>query len=407
MIKSKNLMGMAWLYCLIFTPLVGQVESQWRGPERDGIYPHESLLKQWPDQGPPLLWTVDGLGEGYSSAAVTSDRVYVTGMIRGEGFLFAFDRDGRRLWRSSYGPEWDGSHPGSRTTPTVAGDRLYLMSAEGRAVCADTEGAVRWSVDLVKEFGARNLEWGMTESPLVDGDRVFFTPGGRNVMLVALDRSSGRTLMQVKGNGESSGYCSPLIVRHGPRRLLVTMTAKSVVGVDADTGEYLWRQSHVTDYNVNANTPICHQGFLFVVSGYGTGGQMFRISEDGTRTDRVWTQARIDSQMGAAVLVDGLIYGSGHSHRGWHGLDWETGRIRFSARAIGNKGNIIFSDGMLYCYSERGDVALVKPDPEEFKVVSSFRIKEGSGPHWAHPVIKDGRLYIRHGDVLMVFNIGR
>ncbi len=405
--QIKHLIGMGVFCCLILTPLLAQIESQWRGPERDGIYPHESLLKQWPDQGPPLLWTVDGLGEGYSSAAVTSDRVYVTGMIGGEGLLFAFDRDGQQLWKSSYGPEWDGSHPGARTTPTVVGNRLYLLSAERRAVCFGTDGAIKWSVDLAKEFGARNLDWGITESPLVDGDRIFFTPGGRNVMLVILDRHSGETIMQVKGNGEQSGYCSPRIVRHGTRRLLVTMTAKSVVGVDADTGEYLWRQSHVTDYDVNANTPIYHQGFLFTVSGYGTGGQMFKISEDGTRTDRVWAQARLDSQMGAAVLVDGFLYGSGHSSRGWHCLEWETGRVRFSARAIGNKGNIIFSDGMLYCYSERGDVALVEPNPEEFAVVSSFRIRQGSGPHWAHPVIKDGRLYLRHGNVLMVFDIAR
>jgi hypothetical protein len=184
------------------------------------------------------------------------------------------------------------------------------------------------------------------------------------------------------------------------------MTSKSVVGVDADTGEYLWRHSHVTDYVVNANTPLYHNGFIYTVSGYGTGGQMFELSEDGTSVKRVWSQKKLDSQMGAVVLVDGYIYGSGHNGRGWHCLDWKTGKVQYTARKIGNKGAIIFSDGMMYCYSENGDVGLVKPNSQKFEVVSSFRIKKGSGEHWAHPVIKDGRLYIRHGDALMVYHIG-
>jgi outer membrane protein assembly factor BamB len=352
------------------------------------------------------LWSVEGLGAGYSSPSVTSDRVYLTGMRGGEGFLFAFDLAGKLLWKTSYGPEWAGSRPGARTTPTVVGDRIYLMSGKGRAVCVGTDGKLVWTVNMMQEFKARNLEWGITESPLVDGDRVFFTPGGRDVALVALDRRTGKTIWEIKGNGETSGYCSPRLVRHGGRRLLLTMTAGSFVGIDADTGEYLWRHSHVTDYNVNANTPLYYNGFVYTVSGYGTGGQKFKISPDGRSLDRIWREKNLDSQMGGAVLVDGFIYGSGHNRRGWHCLDWETGKIQFTARTVGGKGAIIFSDGMLYCYSESGDVALVKPNPEKFEVVSSFRLNKGTGEHWAHPVISNGRLYIRHGDALMVYQIG-
>ena len=404
----KKLFVLIWLLLsLSFSFALGQIESQWRGPDRDGVYPDENLLRKWPDAGPRLLWFVEGLGAGYSSAAVTSDRVYLTGMIRGEGFLFAFDMEGKLVWRASYGPEWDGSRPGARTSPTVVGDRLYLMSAEGPAVCFSTDGKKIWSVNLMQEFGARNIEWGMTESLLVDGDHVFCTPGGQNVMIARLDRYSGKTIGKIKGNGETSGYCSPLLVKHGERRLLLTMTAKSVVGIDADTGEYLWRHSHVTPYDLNANTPLYHNGYLYTVSGYNTGGQMFKLSENGESVRRVWSQDTLDSQMGAAVLVAGYIYGSGHQNRGWHCLDWKTGKVRYTAREIGNKGAIIFSDGMLYGYSERGDVALVKPNPQKFEVLSSFQIKKGSGEHWAHPVIKDGRLYIRHGDALMVYHIAK
>jgi len=402
----KNSIIVVWLFlCVSVSFSFGQVDSQWRGPHRDGVYPNERLLKTWPADGPKLLWAANGLGDGYSSAAITSNRVYMTGMIAGKGWLFAFDMTGKLIWKSSYGPEWDASHPGARTTPTVVGNRIYLMSAEGQCVCFDTDGKKRWSVDLVRDFKARNLNWGMTESLLVDGNRVFCTPGGPDVMMVALDRHSGKTIWKIKGNGETSGYCSPRLVKHGNLRLLLTMTAGSVVGVDADKGEYLWRQSHVTSYVVNANTPLYYKGYIYTVSGYGTGGQMFKLSPDGKKISRVWTQRELDSQYGAVILKDGYIYGSGHSNRGWHCLDWKTGEVQFTARAIGNKGNIIFSDGMLYCYGENGEVAMVKPNPKKFEVVSSFKIKKGSGPHWAHPVIKNGRLYIRHGDTLMVYDI--
>ncbi|MCI0471546.1 MAG: PQQ-like beta-propeller repeat protein [Candidatus Aminicenantes bacterium] len=388
-------------------PVTGQVDSQWRGPNRDGVYPDEKLLDRWPAAGPQSLWTVFGLGEGYSSAAVTADRVYVTGMIAGKGYLFAFDIKGRPLWKAEYGAEWDGSHPGARTTPTVVGSRLYLLSTAGLAVCFDADGKKKWSIDLIRDFGAKNLEWGLTESPLVDGDRVFFTPGGTNAMMTALDRHSGKILWKIQGNGEKSSYCSPRIVKHGNMRLLLTMTAKSVVGIDADSGAYLWSYPHITSYDVNANTPLYHDGNVFIVSGYGAGGQMFRLARDGKKMDSLWSQSTLDSQMGAVVLVNGYIYGSGQRKRAWHCLDWKTGAVQYSAKEIGNKGNIIFSDGMMYCYSEEGDVALVKPNPKKFEVVSSFKIDKGAGPHWAHLAIKNGRLYVRHGEALMVYNIAR
>jgi outer membrane protein assembly factor BamB len=392
-----------WFGCFV---AFGQVDSQWRGPNRDGVYPGESLKKVWPEEGPKEIWSVEGLGYGYSSAAVTADRVYLTGMTNGKGFLFAFDKNGKLVWKESYGREWNGSRPGARTTPTVVGDRIYLMSARGEAVCFSTDGKKIWSVDLIAKYGARNLQWGMTESLLVDGDRVFCTPGGGVVTIVTLDRHTGKLIWKIQADGGTSGYCSPCLVQHGKRRILLTMTGKSVVGIDADTGEFLWRHSHVTDYNVNANTPLYHNGFVYAVSGYGTGGQMFELSEDGTGVKRIWSQRKLDSQMGGAVLVDGYIYGSGHNSRGWHCLEWKTGEVQYTARKIGNKGAIIFSDGMMYCYSESGYVGLVKPNPQEFEVVSSFRVKKGSDEHWAHPVIKDGRLYIRHGDALMVYHIG-
>jgi outer membrane protein assembly factor BamB len=384
-----------------------KIDSQWRGPNRDGVYPNEKLLKMWPTAGPKLLWAADGLGQGFSSAAVTANRVYITGMIAGKGWLFAFDMNGKQVWKSSYGPEWDGSHPGARTTPTVVGNRIYLMSAEGRCFCFDSHGKIRWSVDLIRDFQARNLEWGITESLLVDGDRVFCTPGGPDVMLVALDRHSGKTTWKIKGNGEKSGYCSPRIVKHGKRRLLLTMTARSVVGVDADKGKYLWSYTNITPYDTHANTPLYHNGYIYIVSGNRAGGKMFKLSPDGEKINLVWTQKRLDCHIGGVILLNGYIYGFGNLYRGWYCLDWKTGEIQYTAAEVRTRGNIILSDGMFYCCLQNGFVLLVKPNPKKFEVVSWFRISRGFGPLWAHPVIKKARLYIRHGDSLMVYNIAR
>jgi len=404
--KKGVIIGMLIMLSTSF--VLGQIDSQWRGPNRDGKYPNETLLKRWPAGGPKLIWETEIVGEGFSQPAVTKDRVFMTGMVDGTGYLFAFDHKGKLLWKTAYGPEWNvtGSYPGARTTPTVVGKAIYLLSGMGRVFSFDTLGKIVWSVEMNK-FQATGPRWGKTESLLVDGDKVFFNVGSKNVGLVALDRHTGATIWKIKGNGDQSSYTSPWIVNHNGRRILLTMTAKSFIGYDPDAGTYLWSAPHVTNYDINANTPLYKDGFIYTVSGYGTGGQMFKLSKDGSSIEKVWEQKKLDSQMGAVILLNGYIYGSGHNKRSWHCLDWKTGAVQYSEKALGNKGNIVYSDGMFYIYSERGDVGLVLPNPKKFEVVSSFKMTKGSAQHWAHPVIKDGRLYIRHGNVLMVFNIAK
>lgn len=382
--------------------------SHWRGPNRNGIYPEKNLLKKWPENGPKLLWSVEDLGKGYSSAAVTKNKVYITEMVDGIGYLRAYTLTGKFLWKKSYGKDWEKSYDGTRTTPTVLDGRIYLMSAFGNVFCFEaTKGVKLWSVDLQKTFGARNITWGMTESLLIDGNKVICTPGGSKVTMAALDRFTGKTIWTCKANGEKSAYCSPLLINHGKLRILVTMIEKSIIGVNADTGEYLWSHRHVTEYDIHANTPIYKDGFIYCTSGYGTGGVKLKLSADGKSVQEMWRNKSLDSQIGAAILVDGYIYGSGHSTNGWQCLDWNTGEVKYKSRELGGKGNIIYADGMLYCYSERGFVALVKPNPDVFEVVSSFKIKKGSNPHWAHLVISDGRLYVHHGNVLLVYSISK
>ena len=386
-----------------FLPVLA--EAQWRGPQRDGVYPGEELLDVWPEGGPKLLWVADSIGEGFSSAAVTDTRVFVTGMADGKGHLFAYNHQGSQIWKSEYGTEWTKNYPGSRTTPVVVGNRIYLMNALGTVLCFDTRGKKVWSVDVAQPYKAKDVSWGLVESLLVDGDTVYCTPGGETATVIALNRHTGETIWESKGNGEGSAYCSPRLVTHNGRRLVVTMTAKSAIGIDPDTGELLWSHPHVTDYDVNANTPLYHDGYLLTLSGYGTGAQKLKLNSDGTGVEKVWSEKTLDSQFGSAVLVDGFLYGSGQKHRGWHCLDWGTGEVKYTAKVLGGKGNIIYADGLAYCYSEKGDVGLVKLSPEAFEVISWFSVEQGSAQHWAHPVIHKGTLYVRHGTALMAYDI--
>jgi len=382
-----------------------EILSQWRGPNRDGIYPGESLMKKWPKSGPKLLWSAEGLGIGFSSPAVTTDRVFVTSLFDSRGILFAFDHQGNLQWRVDYGPEWDAGHKGTRTTPTIVDDKIYLISGVGEVYCLDTNGKLLWSLDMKKKFGAKVLHWGIAESPLVDGDVVYCTPGGSSALVAALNRHSGNIIWQTPGDGEMSAYCSPRFILHRGKKILVTMTEKSLVAINPQSGALLWKQPHVTQYDINPNTPLYKDDLIYSFSGYGTGSQMFKITADGKSATKVWANDTPDNQMAGAVLINGYIYTSGHKNRGWGCLDWKTGKLKWQSRDYGGKGPIIFSDGMLFMYSEKGDVVLAKPDPERFEPVSAFKMEKGSGPHWAHPVVKKGRLYIRHGDVLHVYDV--
>jgi outer membrane protein assembly factor BamB len=383
-----------------------QIKSQWRGPNRDGMYPEQNLLKEWPETGPELIWTVNGLGQGFSSAAVTSDRIYTCGMFDSTGFIFSYDLNGNQLWKKAYGKEWSKGNSGTRGTPVVVDDRVYIISGRGKTVCLNTDtGDILWSVDLVEKFGAVLPDLGMCESALIDGEHIVCTTGGPKAIMVALNRQNGSTVWVCEGNGEKSSYCSPILVNIGNTRLIVTMVQKSIIGVDADAGKLLWSHKRDTKYDVNANTPIYKDGYIYCSTGYELGGLKLKLSPDGKNTTEVWRDKELDSQFHSYILLDGYIFGSGHRNKGWKCLNWQTGEIMYSSNAL-DRGSVIYADGLLYCYTEKGIVALVEPNPQEFRLVSKFKIEHGSGPHWAHSVIKEKRLYIRHGDALMAYSIG-
>lgn len=405
---TKNILFLTLIALfLLTTSSFAEIKTQWRGQNRDGVYSEINLLKQWPANGPKLLWAVDGIGEGFSSAAVASDRVYINGVIKKVGYITCFDTEGKQIWKKSYGPAWHDSYPGTRSTVTNVDDLLYITTALGRVICLRSDSGEKvWEVDMKAKFGAKVLKWGIAESLLVEGDYIFCTPGGPKATIVKLNRKNGEVIWTSNVKGETSAYCSPILVRHGNVNLLLTMTQKSIVGINADTGELLWTHPHITKYNINPNSPFYKDGFVFCASGYGTGSVKLQLSADAKSVKEIWRNAEFDTQFDSFILLDGFIYGSGHTKQGWRCIDWKTGITIYKSKAL-KKGNIILADGMFYIYTEKGTVALVKPDSTSFNVVSSFKVERGKAQHWAHTVVKDKKLYVRHGDVLLVHSVAK
>jgi len=393
------------LVTLICVTMEAQDVAQWRGANRDGIYNEKGVMTSWPAGGPKMIWHYDGLGQGHASAAVTSSGVYTSGMIDGKGYIFALDLKGALRWKKEFGPEWTENHYGTRSTPLVIDDRLYFISSFGKLFCINTtNGQILWSIDTFREYGGRNTTWGMNENLLYDGNILYATPGGRDVSIIAIDRQTGKLLWKSKGTGELSSYCSPILVQLPSRKVLITMMQKSIQGYDATTGKFLWSFRHITEYDINPNTPYYKDGFLYCTSGYGTGGVMLKLSPDGSSISEVWKNDVPDPKFGGFVVLNGRIYATGDYNRRLFCIDWQTGKELFSLRQLA-PGNVIANDGFLYIYSETGTVSLVRPAIASFEIISSFKVPLGSGTHWAHLVINNRRLYVRHGESLMVYDI--
>ncbi len=385
--------------------LSAQTATRWRGPNGNGIYDETGLLKKWPASGPEILWHFEGLGEGHSSPAFANGTIYLSGMTGDEGFVYALSADGKLKWKKSYGKEFTESYPGARSTPVIDGDLLFVYSGLGELTCMDANnGEVKWKKNAFSDFDGANIQWGVTETVVIDGNKLYLTPGGKKNNVVALDKTTGELIWTSPGVGDLSAYCTPLLIDLPGRKLLVTMTAKHIIGLDASNGKLLWSHEQTNRWDVHANTPLYHSGRIFCFSGWGAGGVMLDLSSDGSSVKKAWSAENLDSRTGGAVLVDGYLYSSGDMHREWRCIDWKTGAEKYASKEIGN-GAIIYADGMLYCYSERGELALVNATSEKFDLVSKTKVELGTAQHWSHPVVNNGRLYLRHGNVLIVYKI--
>lgn len=401
----KKIIVLAGMCLISLNILLAQELSQWRGPNRDGIYPETGLLRIWPEAGPALLWHYEGLGPGHASAAIANNRIYTAGVINNIGYIFCFSLDGKLLWDIPYGEEWVESWPGVRSTPLVADGKIYLLSGFGKLVCRKADdGAFIWAADVTKDYDGTNIKWGYTENMVIEGNKIFCTVGGVKNNVIALDKNTGKLIWNCSGKGEASAYCSPAIVKFPARTILVTQTESHILGIDIANGNLLWSHPQTNKYSVHANTPLYQDGMLFISSGYGTGGVMLQISPDGSSVKELWRNALMDNRMGGYVLLNGRLYGSDDSNKAWYCLDWKTGKTLGSSQPTG-RGTIISADGMLYCYSDKGEIALALPGTDSLTKVSSFKVPYGADQHWAHPVVDNGKLYVRHGTSLMVYNI--
>ncbi len=390
---------------LILSNIIAQEVSQWRGPNRDGIYPETGLLKAWPEDGPELLWHFDELGEGFSSVAITPDAIYTSGADGDQGYVFALDHDGNLLWKSTYGTEWTESYPGARTTPLFLDNKLYMISGMAKIFCMNAaDGKMIWEVDLIEKYGAINIKWGVTENLAFLEDKIFCSPGGEKHDVIALDKNTGELIWTSKGLGEITAYCSPNIINHNGEDMLITQTKSSILGLDANTGALLWNHPQPNKWSVHANTPYYRDGRVYCVSGYGQGGVMVELAEDGKSATEIWREINLDGRMGSFIVMGDFIYGPADQGLKWYGLKWETGETLFGESMI-KKGNITAADGMLYLYGEDGKVMLAEPKEGQIIEKSRFRVPYGSEQHWAFPVFKDKKMYLRHGNSLMVYNV--
>ncbi len=270
--------------------IIAQEPTRWRGPSGDGKYQETGLLKQWPADGPDIIWSYGQLGQGHSSAVADQGYIYTSGMIEGTGYLFKFDIQGNLMYKKPYGPEYTESWYGTRGSPVIVGTRIYLESGHGKLVClSNSTGEIIWSKELFRDFDGKNISWGVNETPVVDGDLIYATPGGKNHNVVALNRHTGELVWASRGLGELSAYCTPLLFEHNGRKILATHTASHLIAVDALTGKLLWSQRQPNQWSVHANTPVYHNGSLFYFSGYGQGSGLLKLSSDGSSVKVAWT----------------------------------------------------------------------------------------------------------------------
>jgi len=385
---------------------IAQDLVDWRGPNRSGIYNETGLLRSWPVDGPKLLWSYDGLGKGFSTVTIAEGKIFTTGEVDSTGTLFAFDLKGTLIWKVQYGAEWDSKYPGSRATPVYYKGKLFFQTGKNEAVSFDAKtGKKIWSVDLEKKFGARNITFGVTESPVINGNKVYFTIGGDSVSIVALNIDNGETIWKSNATNEKSAYCSPLLFEYKEKKYLATSLTDDIIGLDAENGSLLWKVSQKNKYSIHPNTPLFKDGYLYSVTGYKTGGVMLKIADDGKSVTELWRNESLDNQIGGAVWLNDYIIGSGHQNdRSWQALDPKTGTVLFKTDSL-KQGAIVSADGLLFGYADNGDVGLMEFDSKGFTLKSKFKIKLGTDQHWAHPVIEKGILYIRHGNTLLAYAI--
>jgi outer membrane protein assembly factor BamB len=404
-----------WIAVLSIVPglLLADDWPQWRGPQRDGISHETGLLGEWPKDGPGMLWKSDAIGRGYSTPAVVGDRLYV---MANEGleneFVEALDAGtGKRVWSTRVGnvgsTNQQPNFPAARSTPTVDGDAIYVLSSDGDLACLDLKtGHIRWQKNVRTEFGGKPGIWAYAESPLVDGDAVVCAPGGSEATVVALRKDTGNVIWKCAvPEGDDAAFSSAIVVESGGLRQYARLLTKGLVGIEAKTGRFLWRYGKpVSKYAANIQTPVASGDYIFS-SATGTGSGLIKLKSDGSKveTEEIYFQPNIPTAIGGVVKVGDYLYGA--TGDALMCIDFLTGQIKWKERSLG-AASLCYADGRLYLHGENGEVGLVEATPEAYREKGRFA-PSGEPSHsnpmeksWAYPVVANGRLYIRdHGDL--------
>jgi outer membrane protein assembly factor BamB len=416
---------------------------QWQGPDRNAVSKETGLLQQWPKDGPPLAWKIQGLGGGYSAPSVAAGRLY--GMSnRGDGeFVWALsEADGKEVWATRLGAALSEGMPqgkeGAGCTPTVDGERLYVLGLSGDLACLQVkDGTVVWRRSLTNDFGGRLPTWRYNESPLVDGDKVICTPGGKEATIVALNKLTGETIWKTEvpepaaansdgppgGRGGRPGfrdsaasYASAIAINFEGQRQYVQFLSKTVVGVAASDGKLLWRYDHPANKaTINCSTPLYQDGMVFAASAYGAGGGLVKLSKDGSggvKADEVWFSKNMENHHGGMLIIDGALYGSNGGNGGGYliCLDFKTGEVLWNERDSDKrrvkKGSVALADGRIYYRTEDGPILLIEPSRKEYLERGRFdQPNRTSQPAWTHPVLANGKMYIRDQDTLYCYDV--
>ncbi|HXS02397.1 MAG TPA: PQQ-binding-like beta-propeller repeat protein [Pyrinomonadaceae bacterium] len=375
---------------------------QWRGPNRDGISKETGLLKQWPAEGPPLVWKASGAGGGYSSFSVANGKLYTMGLRGEREYVIAFDvATGKEAWSTAHGGAFRNDRgDGPRGTPTIDGDRVYALGGAGDLTALDARtGKIIWSKNVLREFGGSNITWGISESPLVLGDKVLVNAGGPGASIVALNKANGSLIW--KSQSDKAGYSSAIPVELNGTTQVVFFTAQRAVGLDAKDGRLLWEYGKPSNNVANVATPIARANRVFISSDYGTGGGVIEIKAD-NKAEELWFTRDMRNHHSSSVLIGDYLYG--FSSAILTAIRFDTGEIAWRDRSVG-KGSLVFADGNLYCFSENGVVGLVEATPTGYKEKGRFRIAQGNLPTWTHPVVVGGRLYLRDQDTIYAYDV--
>src|ERR1700674_535396 len=392
------------LFCLS-TELVAQTPGdwpQWRGPNRDGISTETGLLKQWPVGGPPLVWKATGAGRGYSTMAIANGRLYTMGLRGDREYVIAFEiSTGKQAWATVSGAAYrDNRGDGPRGTPTVDGDRVFALGGNGDLASLDAKtGHIVWAMNVMKKFGGESPNWGVSESPLVIGEKFVGSAGGPGAAIVGLGKKDGTLIWKSQSDG--AGYSSGMPLQNGNTTQVVFFTDRRALGLDLKDGKLLWEYPRAANGTANVATPIVRGNRVFISSDYGTGAGMVEIKADGKAQEIYFTQ-NMRNHHSSSVLIGDYLYGFSGSIL--TAMRFDTGEVAWRDRSVG-KGSLVYADGNLYAFSENGVAGLIEATPTGYREKGRFRIQQDSLPTWTHPVVAAGRLYLRDQDTIYAYDV--